>query len=369
MLCVPTSSVCLDSVDDELLLLQNRLQSALTKLSLAKQLLHASTRIPSPDEKYDYVSACLPHGHDRVLHHEFGLDAAGVRLWCINQASGKGERWLRDGSAVKTTLVTAHTEKGELWWRYSHTPHTNNVSVPPMWARRYVIQTLGTTCVWHHPKSLCTASHFAINPQWLDTSTCSAPTVVDYVYLDVTRILDEYPAQWVWCISEQSPCDSLSCVASASFAGTLWYLHATREALEKTTPLQKLRIYTHFRIQHKGRCRLWSTSEYHQLLCNSYSQAIQNADSESNLGRWAELLEYRIPHLPFQRNPLLRMIRASSHIHNWSLSTLVHGHVVYVIFHVHLFCLYTGRTDCALVEQLRKQLDNRTVWLRGQPIL
>ena len=208
--------------------------------------------------------------------------------------------------------------------------------------------------MWHHPKSLGTALHFAIHPQWLDISTCSTPTVVDHVSSDVTRILVGYPAQWVWCLSEQARCDSLSCVAFAPFSGTMWYLHATCQALEKATPLQKLRIYTHFRIQHKGRCGLWSPPQYQQLLCNSCSQAIQHADSESNLGRWAELLEYRIPHLPFQRNPLLRMIRASSHIHSWSLSTRVHSHVIYVIFHVHLFCLYIGRTECALVQRLRK---------------
>ena len=184
-------------------------------------------------------------------------------------------------------------------------PHTNHVCVPPMWARRYVIQTLGTTCVWNHPKALCTATHMSVNPPWLDLSTCCEPTVVDYVYSDVQQSLDVYSAQWVWCLTEGSASDSLSCVASASFSGTTWYLHATCQALEKVTLLQKLRIYTHFTNQHKGRCSLWSPSEYQQLLCNSCSQAIQHADNESNLGRWAELLEFRIPHLPFNRNPLL----------------------------------------------------------------
>ena len=55
MLCIPTSSICLTDVDQELRLLHDRLQSALTKLSLAKQLLKASTQIPSPEEKYDYT--------------------------------------------------------------------------------------------------------------------------------------------------------------------------------------------------------------------------------------------------------------------------------------------------------------------------
>ena len=125
--------------------------------------------------------------------------------------------------------------------------------------------------------------------------------------------------------------------------------------LLKKSPCCKNCVFsTHFKNQHKGRCSLWSPSEYQQLLCNSYSQAIQHADNESNLGRWAEVLEFRIPHLLFNRNPLLRMIRAASHIHTWSLSTPLHGHVIYVIFHVHLFCLHAGRTECALFQSLRK---------------
>ena len=60
MLCIPTSSVCLTDVDQELCLLHDRLQSALTKLSLAKQLLKASTQIPSPEEKYDYTPPSMP---------------------------------------------------------------------------------------------------------------------------------------------------------------------------------------------------------------------------------------------------------------------------------------------------------------------
>ena len=96
------------------------------------------------------------------------------------------------------------------------------------------------------------------------------------------------------------------------------------------------------------------SSEYLRVLCNGYTRAIEMADNESNLGCWAELLEYRIPHLPFNKNPLLWMIRVCSHIHNWSLSTPVHGHMIYVVFHLHLFCLYIGKTEGPLVTRLRK---------------
>ena len=73
------------------------------------------------------------------------------------------------------------------------------------------------------------------------------------------------------------------------------------------------------------------------MLCNAYTRAIEVADGESNLGCWAEPLEYRIPRLPFNRNPLLWMIRACSHVHDW-LSTPVYGHMIYE-------CMCTGLAD------------------------
>ena len=86
------------------------------------------------------------------------------------------------------------------------------------------------------------------------------------------------------------------------------------------------------------------------------------ADNKSNLGCWAELLEYRVPHLPFNKNPLLWMIRAC-------------------ITHTQLVVVYTGtwthdlcsvsRTPVLLVyredggtthHQTEKALDHSTIW-------
>ena len=134
----------------------------------------------------------------------------------------------------------------------------------------------------------------------------------------------------------------------------MWYLHTTRAALSATTSLQRLRVHALFKDQKKGRSSLWAASDYQQLLCNAYTRAIRTADRDSNLGRWAALLEFCITHLPYQKNPLLLMIRACSHIHQWSVATPVSGHMIYIVFHVHLFCLYIGRTEGALIARLRK---------------
>ena len=90
----------------------------------------------------------------------------------------------------------------------------------------------------------------------------------------------------------------------------------------------------------------------------AYILDIELAYADVNLGRWAELLEYGIAHPPFKRYPLLWMIRACSHIHDWSVSTPLHGHMIYVVFHVHYFCLYVGRSQGPLIPRLRKH------WIR-----
>ena len=146
-----------------------------------------------------------------------------------------------------------------------------------------------------------------------------------------------------------------SCIAAGVFQQVMWYLHTTRDVLFATTSLQRLRVHALFKNQNKGWSSLRAASDYQQLLCNAYTRAITAAERDSNLGRWAELLEFRITHLPYQKNPLLWMIRACSHIHQWSLATHVYGHIIYVVFHVHLFCLYIGRTKGALITRLRKQ--------------
>ena len=48
------------------------------------------------------------------------------------------------------------------------------------------------------------------------------------------------------------------------------------------------------------------------------------------------------------------MIRASSHIHHWGVSAPARGFTVYVVFHVHLMCLYVRKTGDPLIKRLRK---------------
>ena len=230
-----------------------------------------------------------------------------------------------------------------------------------MRAHQFVIMTLNTTCVWQHPKALCSTLHFPLDSRWREINTSQDPTAIDYVHEDTPGWIANCAAQWVWCLEEAPPKTRVTvccrCVVFGHlrrFRAPCGFLHAFLAALNNTPPLQRLRLHAHFKHQHKGRSLLWTPSEYQRMLCNAYTRAIELANADSNLGCWAELPEYQIPHLPFNRNPLLWMIRACSHVHDWSLSTLVYSHMIYVVFHVHLLCLYIGRTEGPLVTGLRK---------------
>ena len=280
-----------------------------------------------------------------------------MRPACDYAVSSKGERWLSDFESVKQGLITAVRTKSDLWSQVSHTVFRNGPLTPPMWARRLVILALDSVCVWHHAKALCRTRHFSVYERWKRYNTILAPLAVDYISHDVTHMFPDCERQWVWSTSDGNPfpdlCD-FQCVAGREFKQLMWYLHTTRAALAATTSLQRLRVHALFKHRKKGWSNLWAASDYQQLLCNAYTRAIRTADRDSNLGRWAHLLEFRITHLPYQKISVLWMILACSHIHQWSLATPVYGHMIYVVFHVHLFCLYIGRTKGALITPLRK---------------
>ena len=344
----------LDTFHTELQVLQARLQQAVQNLSLAKQLLQASTHVPTPSAKYDYIPVSLPHSYDSVLRHEFGLDSSGFRLWCMFQSPAEGTHWLGDQSAVRQHLLSAQSSKPPLWPRISHRVTPQGPRVPPMWARRFVILKLGCVCVWSHPRHFVSAHHIAVNNQWSDTSSCDSPNAIDYVPSDVAGFAPDGPQQWIWSENPETPDVSFKPVVCARYAGTVWHLHASCAAIEATSLLQSLRLHAHFKHQDKGHGTLWKPSEYQQLLCNTYTKAIHKADIDSDLGGWAELLEYRLQHLPYHRNPLLWTIRACLHFHELSISAPAHGHIIYVVFHTHLFCLYFGKTEDPLMKCLRK---------------
>ena len=188
MFCFVSLHDSLNNFDDELSILQHRLQQAVQKLSLAKRLLHASTNIPTPEANHDYVQASLPHSHDSILRHQYGLDTADIRVWCMIQAWSHGERWLSDTTAVWQHLISVKSVKPALWSRVSHCTAPPTPPLPPMWARRFVILPVGSTCVWHHPKALCAALHTATDEFWSDTSTSSRPEAIDYVISDINHV-------------------------------------------------------------------------------------------------------------------------------------------------------------------------------------
>ena len=226
-----------------------------------------------------------------------------------------GERWFSDAAAVRRHLISVKNVKPALWSGVCHFLAPPPPPLPRMWARGFVILTIGTTCVQHHPKALCTALQTATNEVRVDTSTCKEPLAMDYVTSDVGVDPPDCERRRVWSIQDDPPLPSLLLVASASLSGTRWYLFPTYAAIDSLFSVKRPRLHSHFN-QHKGRSVLWQPCEYQQLLCHACTRTIQMANADSNSGRWAELWGGQIRHLPFWRNPLLWMIRAYSHVHN-----------------------------------------------------
>ena len=338
-------------------LLQDRLQTALKKLGLAKRLLNATQSTPTPQARYDYIPALLPHSHNSMLRHEYGLDASGVRFWFVLHASSKSERCLSDCEAVKQSLITAARIKSELWSQVSHTVFRNSPPTSPMWAHRFVILALDSICVWYHPKALCSTMHFSVHERWQRYNTIPAPPIVDYMSHDVTRMFPDCERQWVWSTSQVTPFSGFccfNCIAGGEFQQVMWYLYTTRAALSATTSLQSLRVHALFKTRRKV------GAAYGQLLIINNCFVMHThvpSGLPTGTATYVDGLNYWsfVSHIfPTKKNPLPWMIRACSHIHQWSLATPVYGHMICVVFHVHLFCLYIGRTEGALITRLRK---------------
>ena len=81
---------------------------------------------------------------------------------------------------------------------------------------------------------------------------------------------------------------------------------------------------------------------------------IKAALASTNLGIWAKLVEARLPYLPYHSHPVLQLMRAISHLHFWLLSTPLLGTIIYATIHVHMLCIYVGKTTLPLLQRLRK---------------
>ena len=142
--------------------------------------------MPTLQANHDYIPPSFLHSHDSMLHHEYGLDASCVRLWCVLHVFCVGERWLSNGEAVRESLITASRTKTELWSHVSHTVYSSSPPVPPMCARHFVILELDTVCVWYHPKALCSTKHMSMQKRWKECDTRSEPFAIEHVCHDIT---------------------------------------------------------------------------------------------------------------------------------------------------------------------------------------
>ena len=84
----------------------------------------------------------------------------------------------------------------------------------------------------------------------------------------------------------------------------------------------------------------------------------RKALDEKNLGAWATSVQERIPFLPYDTNPVLRLVRGIAHTSDWECGTPPPVMLIYAMVHIHMLCLYIGKTTLAPVSRLRKHFTN-----------
>ena len=135
---------------------------------------------------------------------------------------------------------------------------------------------------------------------------------------------------------------------------TQWGLYGSSTATAVLSDLQLLRLHSFFKCHRSGWSSVWSRDPASPQLLRLHTQGIKAALQSSNLGVWAKLVEARLPHLPYQAHPVLQLLRGISHQHFWCPSAPPPGVLIYAMIHVHMLCIYVGKTTLPLLQRLRK---------------
>ena len=165
-----------------------------------------------------------------------------------------------------------------------------------------------------------------LQPVWSDIRNVPPET---QHYLAVSTDSPLYrapPDKYTWFLHPMSsvpphPPADMTLLAAADFQSLRWGLYGTEFAKSTLTSTQLLRLHCFFRSHQCGYSRLWQMYEPSLKLLHLYTQGILAALAAGNLGVWATLVEARVPHLPYSSHPVLQLLRGSSHMHDWLLST------------------------------------------------
>ena len=142
--------------------------------------------------------------------------------------------------------------------------------------------------------------------------------------------------------------------AFADFQITRCGLYGSSTAAALLSDLQLLRLHSLFKCHRSGLSSMWLPAPAGSQLLRLYTQGIKAALLSSNLGVWARLVEARLPTLLYQAHPVLQLLRGISHQHFGCLCAPPPGVLIYAMIHVHMLCIYVGKTTLPLLQRLWK---------------
>ena len=222
--------------------------------------------------------------------------------------------------------------------------------------------------VWLHSPALCSTVSLPLDLVWDNLQLF--PEGARH-FLAVLPDIRDSPVPipedgFMWFLSPEDPefmpllPQPVTRLASAEFQGKCWLLYGFPEAVTNLSDVRRCRLHCFFKARRRGASRLWSREPESDSRLRLYTQGAHRALAAKNLGAWAGIVQQRVPHLPYHTNLILQLVRGLSHTGTWQLGTPPPLLLVYVMVHVHMLCVYIGKTHLAPVQRLRKHGTNAT---------
>ena len=145
-------------------------------------------------------------------------------------------------------------------------------------------------------------------------------------------------------------------IAQADFQGTAWSLYTTREACASLDPVRHTRMSAFFQSRNEHYVQDDTIIPNRESVCRLCTYCIRRAHTRKQLRNWVAAMQFRIKYLPYESHFSLKMIRAASRVHFSDISVPPPDEYIYAILHLHMICIYVGRTHFALIQRLRKHI-------------
>ena len=241
--------------------------------------------------------------------------------------------------------------------------HSNrHIPMPALDIQWQLLHILEGVSVWDHPACCATVQHIPVRPR--PPPEPPPPPLNTHAHADthyvanwsdiVTKIFSSFSTEVklrVWAQAgsglEEMPQLRQICTIEGHM---LW---ATTSAWEYLSTIQTQRLYMLF--SEHGKCAFPVPIPPHRdTIFSALLYQMQRALAETNLGRWAELMQASIPFWPFTKPPSLRTIWRKAHTNEWHVHLPPPQHVICVCVNLRTCAVYVGQTGQSPVQRLRK---------------